>query len=686
MIKPDKQASDLFQREVLLTNDEGLHARPAAVFVEKATGFKSTITIHAKEKEVDGKSIMDLLTLGAAKGTKLLIKAEGEDGQYALDALSNLVKSDFQAGFMQKKRGTAVNAGIAVGEAFVLPSEGYFISRRFVRPDEIPNEIAKLDKAINESQDEIKELTATVTNKLGQEIGDIFGTHYAFLDDKNLRKSFVEKIEKNSFCAEYAVSSALGVYAKRFNEIKDPYLSERVNDIYDIEKRLLKNLLGEKRKDLQHLSKEVILVAHDLSPSQAASLDKKWIKGFVTDVGGKASHTAIVAKALGIPAIVGLGDISTGLFGGDKIIIDGNDGVVFIRPDKKTENAYCEKGKKIELIERELTEQLKGLPSETIDGREIALMGNIKSPSEIRDALAHGAAGIGLYRTEFLYMEKGGNPSEDEQFEAYSKAAEYSMGRPLIIRTYDIGGDKNVSDDIGCNGDNPFLGLRSIRYCLQHRDVFRCQLRALLRASAMGDVKILLPMISSLNELLDSKAIIREVMDELRANGVPYNTDIDIGLMIEVPSAAILADVFAKEVDFFSIGTNDLVQYTLAVDRNNENVAHLYTPTHPAIIRLIKEVVESADRNNISVGLCGEIGGELPFTILLVGLGLKLFSVSPSNILPEAKKIVRSITYKEAKEAADTVLRMDDTSEIDRFLRETTRGILPGIVLGGVSK
>ena len=683
MNKQKKETVEIFQMEVSLLNKEGLHARPAAIFAERAAGFDSDITICAKNKKVDGKSIIDLLTLGMAKGTNLRIIAEGKDSEDAVNCLANLVRSNFDEDFMIRKKGISVNPGVVIGEAFVLPSEGYFIPRHFINEDELGSEVERLKAGIDDALNEIEKLEKTVTDKFGSEIGEIFGAHQTLLKDQHLKDEFFEKIKKHSFCAEYAVSVTLRSYIRKFKEIEDPYLAERVRDIYDIEKRLLKNLLGEKKEDLHHLSKGVILVAHDLSPSQTASLDVEKVKGFVTDVGGKASHTAIVARALGIPAVVGLGNISGDMFGGDKIIVDGDNGIVIVRPSKKLENEYLEK-EKIKRVTpvKEISDQFKGLPAETIDGRRIDLMGNIKFPREIKGNLDFGASGIGLYRTEFLYMEKDGNPTEEDHFNAYSKAVEFLDDRPIVIRTNDIGGDKFVDNGASQTELNPFLGQRSIRYCLEHLDSFKLQLRAILRASAFGNVKILFPMISSLEELLKSKEILQGVMLELSQEGIVYDKDIDVGIMVEVPSAAIIADYFAKEVDFFSIGTNDLIQYTVAVDRNNEKVAHLYTPTHPAILRLIKAVIDAAEKSNVQVGLCGEMGSELPFVILLIGLGLKEFSVSPPNALPNVKKIIRSITYKKAKEVAEIACSFDDALKVDKFLRDTTKELLPDIELG----
>lgn len=680
MVKPIILKYEPLQCEVVLINEEGLHARPAAMFAERAAAFECYIEVCARNKQVDGKSIIDLLTLGAPKGTILVIVACGKDSKDALNSLERLVKDNFNEDLMVKKKGITVNPGVVIGEAFVLPSEGYSIPRHFITAKELSKEISRLEIGIVDALSEINQLKNKVTGKFGKDIGDIFGTHRALLEDQHLKDEFVAKIKKHSFCVEYAVSITLREYIKRFEGINDEYLSERVGDIYDVEKRLLKKLLGEKQEDLKHLTKDVILVAHDLSPSQAATLDDEKVKGFVTDVGGRTSHTAIVARALGIPAIVGLGDVSDEVFGGDKIIIDGNEGIVFIRPDKKTEEKYQKKEREIYLFEKKLSEQLKDLPAETLDGRKIQLFGNIKYPREIKGNIHHGAAGIGLYRTEFLYMEDMILPSEEKHFKAYSESAKALGGKPIIIRTCDIGGDKSIP---GINETelNPFLGLRSIRYCLKNIDVFKLQIRAILRASALGNVKILFPLISSLEELSKSKEILNEVMDELTKDGIPFNKDIEVGIMIEVPSAAILADVFAKHVDFFSIGTNDLIQYTLAVDRNNEKVAHLYSPAHPAILRLIKNVIKASEDNNISVGLCGEMGGELSYVILLIGLGLKELSFAPASMIPEIKKIIRSITFERAKEVAEIACSFNNPEKTNQFLRDTTKEILPGMLL-----
>ncbi|ODS33143.1 MAG: phosphoenolpyruvate-protein phosphotransferase [Candidatus Scalindua rubra] len=670
----------LIERRVKIINTNGLHARPATRFAEMANKFSSEIFVRTENKEkVNGKSIIDILTLGAKRGTEILITAEGEDKEKALDVLEGLVKDRFNEENMEIKKGIAVAPGVVIKEAFVLESEGYRIPCRIVTEDEIPKELTRLKEAIASARKEIEELENNVSKKLGSQIGTIFATHKLMLQDKNLMNEFIEKIEISNFSAEYAVSLALRVYVKKFQSVDDPYLSARVGDIFDIEKRLLRNLLGEKREELKNLTEEVVVIAHDLNPSQTASLDTTKVKGFATDLGCRTSHSAIVARALGIPAVVGLGTATVDAFGGDRIIIDGNRGIVIMRPDEKTLKEYLSIEKSFHIFEEKLATELKDLPAITLDGREVAILGNIEFPREIGASLSQGANGIGLYRTEFLYLGSKNIPTEEEHFNAYAQSIQELGNKPIIIRTVDLGGDKFSP----ANNDkevNPFMGCRSIRYCLEHKDVFKSQIRAILRASASGNVKILFPLISSLQELKKAKDIVKEVMDELSQRGISFDENIEIGIMIEVPSAVMLADVLSKEVDFFSLGTNDLIQYTLAVDRNNEKVAHLYSPAHPAILKMLKMAIKVAEDNNIRIGICGEMGGEVEYTMLLLGLGLREFSVAPAMIIPEVKKIIRSVTFERAKEVAETVCSLSDPDETTKYLRNIAREIIPEVI------
>ena len=670
----------LIERRTKIINTNGLHARPATRFAEVASKFNSEIFVRtANKEEINGKSIIDLLTLGAKRGTELLITADGEDNEIALDALEGLVNDGFDEDSMETRKGIAVSPGVVIKNAFILESEGYRIPRHLIKEGEIPKEISRLEEATTAAWKEIEKLEDRVSENLGSQIASIFATHKLMLQDKLLLREFSKKVEEHKFSAEYAVSLVLRVYMKKFESVDDPYLSARVGDIYDIEKRLLRNLLGEKREELKNLTQEVVVVAHDLSPSQIASLDTTKVRGFVTDLGSRNSHAAIVARALGIPAVVGLGTATVDIFGGDSVIIDGNRGDVIVRPDETTIKEYQLIEKDFHVFEERITSELKDLPAVTLDGREISILGNIEFPRDIVPSLNQGATGIGLYRTEFLYLGCNETPTEEEHFKAYSQSVQELGDKPLIIRTVDLGGDKFFP----ANSDtelNPFLGCRSIRYCLEHPDIFKSQLRAILRASALGNAKIMFPLISSLQELRKSKDIVKEVMEELNQKGIDFDEKIEIGVMIEVPSAAMVADDLAKEVDFFSIGTNDLIQYTMAVDRGNEKVAHLYSPAHPAILKLLKMTITAAEENNIKIGICGEMGGEIEFTILLLGLGLREFSVAPAMIIPEVKKIIRSVTYERAKEAAETVCSYNDPAKTIEYLRNIVREIIPELI------
>ena len=668
--------SRYLEQKVKIANSNGMHARPATKFSEIANKYTAEIRIKTKNKEVDGKSVIELLTLGAESGTEIMIRARGVDAAEALDALEGLVKSKFEEEFMEIRKGIAVSPGVVIHEAFMFESEGYRIPRHVIRKDEVEGEIHRLEKAIEDSKKEIHELEHMVSENLGSEIGSIFGTHRMILQDVRLKNEIIEKIKKANFTPEFAVTLALRVYIRKFQDVKDSFLAERVSDIVDVERRLLRNLLNEKREELKNLTQEVVLVAHDLTPSQTASLDTEKVKGFATDAGGRTSHTAIVARALGIPAVVGLGTISTDVFGGDIVIVDGNHGIVIVRPDDETLTAYQRKAKSFHIFEEKLATELKDQPATTRDGKHISIYGNIEFPRDININIKYGAEGIGLYRTEFLYLGSPKPPTEEEHLEAYTTVVRELKDKPIIIRTLDLGADKFTYSDNRKEG-NPFLGCRSIRYCFENPHIFKTQLRAILRASATGNMKILFPLISSLQELRRAKQMVWETMEELDKEKIPFNKNIDMGIMIEVPSSVMIADMLAKECDFFSIGTNDLIQYSLAVDRNNERVAYLYCPVHPAILRLLKLAIKAAEENNIPIGICGEMGSEVEYIIPLVGLGLTEFSVAPVTVIPEIKKIVRSITFEKAKEVAEAVCRFDDPEKTINYLRNIAIEILP---------
>jgi phosphotransferase system enzyme I (PtsI) len=581
---------------------------------------------------------------------------------------------------MEIKRGIAVSPGVAIGPALVLDSEWFRIPRRSVDAERVDDEIARLRQALAEAARETRENQDAVSAKLGPQYGAIFGAHALLLTDPGLAREVEQHIRTCLHSAEYSLSQVMRRYAKALESIETGYLTNRVNDLFDLEKRILRNLLGQRREQLADLSEPALVLAHDLTPSETASLDPTRVFAFATEVGGRASHTAIVAGVLEIPAVVGLGKFITDVSGGDTVIVDGNKGLLILNPDADTVARYEATRNSFRTFTKSLG-SLRDLPAETRDGSRVQLLGNIEFPHEGEQVLARGADGVGLYRTEFLYLGKQSDPTEAEHLDAYLGVLR-AVGphRPVVIRTLDLGADKFLPrSESATHERNPFLGLRSVRLCLRNLTLFKTQMRAILRASAFGDVRIMFPMISTLLELRQCKMILAEVKEDLEEEGVPFNAQLPVGTMIEVPAAAIQADLLAREVDFFSIGTNDLVQYTLAADRNNENVAALYSPADPAVLRLIDNVVQAARRHDVAVNVCGEMSGEPLYTMLLLGLGLRQLSVTPHNI-PEIKKLVRSVTVDETVAIAREVMRLETARDVNNYLREQTRRVLPEVM------
>jgi phosphotransferase system enzyme I (PtsI) len=581
---------------------------------------------------------------------------------------------------MEIKRGIAVSPGVAIGPALVLDTEWFRIPQRFIEPSQTDEEMERVRQALEAAARETRENQEAVTAKLGPQYGAIFGAHALMITDPTLAREVESLIREKHFAAEYAFSRVMRRYAKTLESIEGGYLSSRVADLFDIEKRVLRNLLGQRREQLQHLRQPVIVLAHDLTPSETAALDPRQVHAFATEVGGRTSHTAIVAGVLEIPAVVGLGKFVTDVSGGDQVIVDGNRGVLILNPDAETLERYEQTRTSFRSFENRLTE-LRDLPAETKCGSQILLLGNIEFPQESTHCLERGADGVGLYRTEFLYLGKQTDPTEAEHLDAYLTVLR-TLGarRPVVIRTLDLGADKfSPRSEPMQQERNPFLGLRSVRLCLRNLTLFKTQMRAILRASAFGDVRIMFPMVSTLLELRQCKMILAEVKEDLEDEGIAFNRHLPVGTMIEVPSAAILAEQIAREVDFFSIGTNDLIQYTLAADRTNEAVASLYSAGDPAVLRLIEQVVKAAAKHNVSVNVCGEMSGDPIYTMLLLGLGLRQLSVTPHNI-PEIKKIIRSVTLDEAVAVAREVMRLETARDVNNYLREQTRRILPEVV------
>jgi len=580
---------------------------------------------------------------------------------------------------MEIKRGIAVSPGVAIGPAMVIDTEGFRIPQRFVDPKHKQEELVRLRAALAAAAEEVRHRQELISAKLGKKYGDIFAAHACLIEDPELVREVENLIRQKKYSAPYAVSRVMRRHAKALESIDKPQFASRASDLFDIEKTILKNLLGTTGEGLKHLRQPVVVLAHDLTPSETAGLDPKMVHAFVTEAGGRASHTAIMAGVLEIPAVVGVGKFLTDVSGGDDVIVDGNRGVVILDPDEETRERYEQTRRSFVTFETQLIE-LRHLPAETRDGIRVFLHGNIEFPHEAAHCLERGADGVGLYRTEFLYLNKKSDPTEDEHLDAYLNVTRALGMLPVIIRTLDLGADKFWTNmDPRQVERNPFLGLRSVRYCLRNLTLFKTQMRAILRASAFGNVRIMFPMVSTLLELRQCKMILNEVKEDLEDEGIAFNRKLPVGTMVEVPSAAILSDQLAREVDFFSIGTNDLIQYTLAADRTNENMASLYNPGDPAVLRLISIVVEAAQQSKIEVSVCGEMSGEPLYTLLLLGMGLRQLSVTPHNI-PEIKKIIRSVTMEEAIQVAQESRRLETARDVNNFLREKTRRILPEVI------
>ena len=576
---------------------------------------------------------------------------------------------------MEILKGIGVSPGVVSYTAVVIDAEEFRIPRRSIPHNQRRAEIQRLRRAFVDATQEVTNLQNAQADIWDSRIKDIFAVHLHFLRDRSLRKNISDLIEQKEYTAEYAVSVVLRDVARHFSEAGDAYISERVTDVYYIERRLLRHLIGRRREDLDDLKAPVVIVAHDLTPTQTAAFNKEFIKGIATAAGGRTSHTAIVARSLGIPAVVALGDVTTRINAGDAVIVDGNRGTIIIDPDEETIAEYNSYAAAIVEHEHELDE-LAHLPVETKDGTAVTLLGNIEFPDESDVVLERGGDGIGLYRTEFLFLNRTNDPSEEEHYAAYAQVIKTCQGKPVTLRTVDLGADKHMINRRFAPEPNPFLGLRSIRYCLQNMPMFKTQLRAVLRASALGPIKVMFPLITNLQELRQAKLIFRDVMEDLHEEGVAYAEDVQIGIMIETPSAALVASALARESDFFSIGTNDLTQYTLAVDRGNELVSPLYSPVEPSVLRLIRSVVQDAHRHQLEVSVCGEMASEPEYVMLLVGLGIRTLSMTPPMI-PEVKQIIRSVTVEDCNRVARHVLAMDSERQITSYLRSRARAIIP---------
>ena len=564
-------------------------------------------------------------------------------------------------------QGIGASPGIIIGKAYLLERFKVRLPQKQINPEQVEEEVQRFFNAIQESRNQLTEIKEKILDTEVRKHSFILDVHLMILNDEMLLQDTVDTIRKKKVNAEWALDLTLEKLDAAFQAIEDEYLRERRSDLHYVAARIFRNLLGKKHDDITKIKGKVIIVAHDLSPADTLQINLKYVAGFITDIGGKVSHTAILSRSLGIPAVVGL-EVATSLInGGDPLIIDGETGEVVINPTEEVSQSFLERKRRTKSFEREIL-KYASLPAETRDGVRIRLQANIEMVEEISSAKMHGAEGIGLYRTEILYLNRKDLPTEEEHFQIYRRLVETIYPATATIRTLDIGGDKFLPDYSKNNEMNPALGLRAIRFSMKETDIFKTQLRGILRASAHGKLRILFPMISGMGEIRQAKAILEEVKKGLMKAKIPFDQEIEIGAMIEIPSASVTADLLAREVNFFSIGTNDLIQYTLAVDRINEHVSYLYEPLHPAILRIIRGVVQSAHQAGIPVAICGEMAAEPTYALVLLGLGLDEFSMNPVSI-PKVKKVLRMSRFEETRSLVEQLFQFSTASEIECFVR-----------------
>lgn len=568
-------------------------------------------------------------------------------------------------------RGIPASPGIAIGNAYHLSGNEIHVEERKLNSQEVELEISRFKNAVALAKNELKELQQDVAAKLGEDAAKIFEVHQMFLEDRSLIDATISQIRNEKKNADHIFFQRMQHYQNALGKMGNDFFKSRSFDIKDVKRRIIRKIQGSSSTASNKLDTPHIIISRELTPSDTVSLDRRKILAFVTEFGGPTSHAAIMARSMGIPSVIGIEGITGLILHNERVIVDGIRGEVIIDPSSETLEYYQHRQNEYYDYEKRLSE-IKELPSQTIDGKDIELSANMEFPDEIDSVISHGAKGVGLYRTEYLYLTRPKPPSEKQQYQEYQKAAKAMFPQPVIIRTVDLGGDKNPKCISIPAENNPFLGWRAIRICLSEVAMFKAQLRAILRAGESGNVKLLLPMISSVTELDRCIEILDEAKNELRVKNIPFNEKIEVGVTIEVPAAAAITDLIASRVDFLSIGTNDLIQYALAVDRGNEKIADLYQPFHPGILRLIRQIVMEGHRNNVWVGMCGEMAGDPLAILILIGLGLDELSVSPI-FLPEIKQIIRSVRYTECVEIAERVMQMSTSQEIEQHIRNIMR-------------
>jgi len=674
---------------VTVVNDLGLHARSAAGIAKIVRHAAGRVWIAKDSLKVDAASIIDLLTLEAVKGSKITLEIENDADIDILNRLEQLVASGFgetsdmsaEESAEIKMSGIGASPGICIGKAYLVDTGGVDVVEKYrIEKAGLAAEIKRFKAAVEKAKADLHEIIRKTPEELRQH-AYILETHMVLLKDKMLYGSTIDTIRNEQVNAEWALKKVASHVKSMFQTISDDYLRERGADIMQVADRIMRNLVGAKSFDIAAIDKRVILVAHDLSPADTSQIHLERVRGFVTDLGGKASHTGIIARTLEIPAVLGLANVTRQIKNDDILIVDGTTGTVIINPGEQTLFEYEARRARYEEY-KALIARSGHLPAETTDGFRLQAMGNIEFPEEVFAVINYGGDGVGLYRTEFQYMSRSFFPGEDELFDKYKDVVEVMAPKPVTIRTLDINGDKALANSTGSDEANPALGLRAIRYCLQKPDVFNTQLRAILRAAAYGSVRVIFPMIASIEEVRQALRMLDEAADALAREGVPFNRKVETGIMIEVPAAVMMADVLADTVDFFSIGTNDLIQYTMAIDRGNRQVAYLYHPLHPAHIRMIKHVVDVAKDKGIKVFMCGEMAGDPAFIPILLGLGLDELSMNPQSI-PAVKGMIRSLKLKDARSFLQEVLKQATAAEVEKLVQDTYGRLLSDMTYTG---
>jgi phosphotransferase system enzyme I (PtsI) len=671
-------------KSLKVINELGMHARAAGQIVALVNKYGTTLFLKKDDREVDGSSILSILSLDSPKGDEIEARAVGENAKEFMDELEALFNAKFgetgRGNYRPKKRllkGFPVSPGIVIGKAHHLDrSKTQVFRRKLINEEEVEREFTRFRQAVDMAKEQILNFKSNIPEQV-EGYSFVLDTQSMILSDSLLFDSTLQRIRKEKINAGWALEKTVRNIHQLFREVEDEYIGRRMDDVDSVSERVFRNLAGVETESLAGIKEEVIVVAHGLSPCDVVDIDVNYVLGILTDVGGRTSHMAIMSEALEIPVVVGLERATDVILQGDILIVDGNMGEVIVNPDPDTILSYEGEIKRYANYKSAIN-RVRHLPAETLDGHKITIKANIEFLAEAKAAMESGAEGIGLYRTEYLYMIRNDFPGEQTLFEDYCQIAKMVAPNPVTIRTLDIASDKMASDRVAAREDNPALGLRSIRFCLKERKVFKTQLRAILRASVHGNFRLIFPMISGLEEFLEAKRILKSVMHALDRDGIEYNKNIPVGILIEIPSAVSIADILAKHADFFSIGTNDLIQYALAIDRDNELVASLYEPFHPAVLKMVHQVVKAGEKEGIPVSLCGEIAGDPLAILILLSLGLEEFSMNIGSI-PLIKKMIRMLPLREVRQGFKDILQIPTSKKVESFVFKKAKALLHDI-------